>query len=429
MRTLLTLALALAFGLASAPGLAQNERPQKPETRQAQTLDEQTFNRLNEAQAAIAPEEEGVQPNYRRAQQILDQMLADRENLNEYEVALVWQTYAFLHAEREDYANAIRAFENAIATRGLPIGQELNVQFNLAQLYMAEERYQDAVNTFEAWFRSARANSEDPNNWNAPPNAYVMLASAYAQMERFRDAIPPIRTAIEIAPEPRENWYQLLLAMYFELREYQNAEALLEFMVDRFPGVETYWNQLGAIYGELQREMQSFAVLELNYMQGFLDESNDLERLAQLYMFHEVPYKAGVLLDQEFDEGSVERSEENFEMLANAWFNSREYERALGPLETAAELSDEGDLFYRLGQAQFELQNYREAAAALTSALNKGDLGNRGNVWLLLGITRNNLDDREGAIAAFENAAEFGATRNDANRWINFIRQLEAAGA
>ncbi len=455
------LSLALIAGLfgtgviAPPQASAQEEERRKPETRKAESLDKETFDRLTEAQLLISPEEPGMQPNYAAAERILRGLLND-EGLSDYGKALAWQTMGFSRAEQEQYGSAIDAFESALRLNALPPGNAQMLQYNVGQLYMAEERYQEAVQTLEAWFAL-------PDNTNPPSNAYILLGSAYAQLEQYQRAITPIRTAIERsineqraarealaeirgrgtaeeiqlaedraenARGPQESWYQLLLSMHLELEQWGEANDLLEFMVDTYPQssqIKTYWGQLGAIRAERNDEEAAFAILDFQEMMGMLDKSDEWERLAQLYMFYEVPYIAAQIIEEGFDNGILEREGDNFEMLANAWFNARDYERAIEPLSIAAGRSEDGELHYRLGQALYEQRQMPEAAEALAESLRKGGLSNPCNVRLLLGIVQNDLDNQTGALQSFERAARDDRCAEDANSWIRFVQQAQRA--
>ena len=54
----------------------------------------------------------------------------------------------------------------------------------------------------------------------------------------------PSDRAIEMEPDPKENWYQLKLAAHFELEQYREAAATLETMITRWPDKKSYWTQL-----------------------------------------------------------------------------------------------------------------------------------------------------------------------------------------
>ena len=126
----------------------------------------------------------------------------------------------------------------------------------------------------------------------------MLLANAYFQLEQYRTAIPLVIEAIDLETQPREQWYQLLLAAYLELEDYPAGADLLEVMVDLFSTKKTYFLQLAALYGELGRDDESFAVLVMADKQGFLTEESELVRMARMYMFQETPIKAAEVMNR-----------------------------------------------------------------------------------------------------------------------------------
>jgi tetratricopeptide (TPR) repeat protein len=403
--------------------LAQEEqKPEKPKTVKVQAMKKPTFDRLTAAQEAIELKD------YATADVQLREALAD-EKTNEYEKASVWMTYAYLYAEQENYNGAITAFQNAIGLSnpdegiGLPSGQVLSTKYNLGQLYMVVERYQDAINMLEEW----RQEVETVNS-----AALVLLANAYFQIEQYRTAIPLVIEAIDLEPEPREQWYQLLLAAYLELEDYPSGADLLEIMVDFFPTKKTYFLQLAALYGELGKDQESFAVLVMADKQGFLTEESELVRMARMYMFQETPIKAAEIMTRGFDSGVIERNPENLEILANAYFNSREFSKAIPPLKEAAERSDEGKLSYRLGQAYLQDEKWSDAEKALATSLDKKGMSkdDEGMVWMLIGITQLERERFTAARRSMVRSANFKNTKSDAEKWIRFLDQkIATAGS
>ncbi len=403
--------------------LAQEDAPaEKPKTVKVQAMKKPTFDRLTAAQEAIELKD------YVRAETELRAGLAI-EDANEYEKASVYMTYAYLYAEQENYNGAINAFQNAINLSnpaegiGLPAGQVLSTKYNLGQLYMVVERYQDAIRTLEEWRREAET---------VNATALVLLANAYFQTEQYRTAIPLVVQAIDMEPEPREQWYQLLLAAYFELEDYVNGADLLEVMVDYFSTKKTYFLQLAALYGELNKEKESFSVLVMADKQGFLTEESELVRLARMYMFHETPIKAAEVMERGFKNESIKRTPDNLEILANAYFNAREFNKAIPPLKEAADRSDEGKLSYRLGQAYLQDEKWSDAEKWLQSALDKKGLdeNDKGMIWMLTGIAQLERERYTAAKRSMQRATDFKNTKSDAQKWMRFLDQkIATAGS
>jgi tetratricopeptide (TPR) repeat protein len=162
-------------------------------------------------------------------------------------------------------------------------------------------------------------------------------------------------------------------------------------------------------------------VQQVAYLQGLLTEDKELRRLARSYLYHDLPYPAAQVLEKGIAEGAIEADAESFELLANSWIAAREYDRSLPPLQKAADLSEDGNLFVRLGQVHLQREEWGRAAEQLQEAIEKGGLKNPGNAQLLLGIAYYN-DRRVGqARSSFVRAREHESTRAKAESWITHI--------
>lgn len=396
-------ALLLLLALSLPPSLAQGGDASQ------YTVGQYAYEKLSEANEAIAEEK------FAEARAVLEQM-AEKRGLNPHEQALLYQTLGMLEAEQENYAGAARHVEKSLALQALPPDQQLRMTYNLAQLYVATEQFDRAIPLLEKWF----AQTENPQ-----PLSYYQLAGAYVQAEQSEKALAPARKAVELSESPKESWIQLLVALYFEKREYAKIRPLLEQLVERFPK-KTYWMQLAAVYSELGEEKKSLAVHQIAYEQGLLDRDAEIRMLAQLLLFHELPYRAGRVLEKGLEDGVVEADASAYELLANSWISARNYERAIAPLERAAELSKSGDLYVRLAQVQMERERWDEAVAALRAAIEKGGLDDPGRPHLLLGICSFRGGNLDGAERSFQRARQFEVFRHDADLWLRQVERERA---
>lgn len=392
---------------APRPAPAADDEERKPRTRKVETVTEKTHKHLNEAHEYIEAEK------YGEAKKKLD-YLAGLDKLNSYERALIHQMYAYVYSSLEDYAKACREFEMCLATGGLPEASARSTLYNLAQLYLVTEQIDKSISTLERWF----ADAENPSS-----EAYILLASAYGQKQEYRKAIPHIRTAISKSTDPKESWFQLLLGMHFELNELRECVGVLHQLVSRWPAEEDYWKQLAGMYRELNEEDKALAITEIAFRQGFLNESKELVTLAQLYLYRDVPYKAARVLSQGLSDGRIERTSENYELEANAWYQAQEIKRSLDPLRRAARLSNDGDLYVRLAQFHIEAEEYEQAVDALEAAIGKSGLRNPGRAHLLLGISRFHIGRIDSARSSFARASEHEDTKRQAQQWLRHLRQ------
>ena len=371
--------------------------------------------RISRYLAAAAEEVDAGKPE--EATRLLQKLRPDR--LNPFERALVYRMLAFVAYSQEDYAAAIGNFEKVLAEQIMPLRDEARLRFNIAQLYASLQDWQQVIAWLERWLRYVDA---------PDPLGFYMMGIAYYQLEDFDSATAQARKAVELSTEPKEAWLRLLAALYAQQKDYEKAVPVLEELVLRYPK-KSYWVQLSLIYGAREDYQRSLAVQQVAYAQGFLTEDKELRRLARSYLYHELPFEAAKVLEKGLETGEVEADTASLELLANSWIAAREYDRALPPLHRAAELSDDGNLYVRLGQVYMQREEWAKASELLSQAIAKGGLDNPGNATLLLGICYYNDDKVGRARASFLTARQDDSIRPEADRWIEHMdRELASQG-
>lgn len=239
-----------------------------------------------------------------------------------------------------------------------------------------------------AWSVPARSDEPQPAEPNRELSAddYMRLANEQVLLEDFEAALPLAKRAVAMSEDnPREGWLRLLLGIHFSLEQYPEAAGVLERLVSLWPK-KTYWMQISLVYATIGEGHKSLAALETAYREGFLTESRELVRLAQLYLQHEMPYKAAAVLEKGFEDELIEDTKRNWELLANSLIRAQELDRALVPLERAAELSEDGNLYMRIGQIHLEAGKRKKAAAAFSRAVEKGNLDRPDSANILLDV-------------------------------------------
>lgn len=338
--------------------------------------------------------------------------------MNPYERAVTHRLLANVCFSQGDSQAAIDHFQKVLEQEVLPLAEENGIRFNIAQLYTSLSEWQKSIDALRMWFRY----EQEPG-----PLAYYLMAVAYYQLDQPEKALAPAIRAVELSPEPREGWLQLLAALHVSKEDYASARPVLELLVTRFPKKQ-YWVQLSLIYGAVDDYMRSLSVQQLAYAQGLLVEDRELRRLARSYLYHELPYRAAKVLAQGLEEKQIEADREALELLANSWISARDYDAALAPLQQAAAVSDDGALYVRLGQVHIQREEWRDASRQLERALAKGGLDNEGNAQLLLAISLYSGGRPSAARPWFARAAQHDSTRAQGNAWIEHLDD-EAAQA
>lgn len=426
--TSLGLAMMAAGSMLSGVGVefgdvAYAQDAEKPErkTRKTPAMREKVYSKLAEAQTlAEANDSAG-------AQKILGQVQAMKD-LNSYELAQMWNFFAYIYFTQERYGDALRAYERVLQQPNIPEAMESQTIYSLAQLYFQEDNYRKSIEFIDRWFRTAQ---------NPGPEPYVMKSQAYYQLEDFRAAIPPLETAMRIAREQgkpiKENWLLLQRVYYWELEDYPKVASILEQLVTRFPK-KSYWVQLSGMYGEMGQESKQTGALEAVYLMGLFNRGQEYLNLGQLLMQAGYPYRGANVLEEGIEKGLVEKNGRNYRLLAQAWQLSQEDEKAVAPLQQAARLSNDAEMYVRLAQSYLNLDRYDEAVDALQQALNRGGLKRTGDAHVLMGMAYYYDEKLSSARTAFSKARNFDKNKKSANQWVTHItnelnRQAEIEAA
>jgi tetratricopeptide (TPR) repeat protein len=414
---LLLTALCLPIaGVNVVPGAqASEEQSQRPtKTRKTPALREQTYKKLAEVQELIDVKD------YTGA---LDELSKTRlRGMNAYELGQVYNMWAYVYFSMENYPKAIEAYQMVLKqVPGIPEVMEQDSLYAIGQLYFIQEDYQKSIDYLQQWFSIAT---------NPGPTPFIFLAQAYYQLKRYRDAIPHIMTAIRIAKErgqrPKENWWLLLRAMYFEMEDWDKVIDILKILVVEYPKKD-YWVQLSGVLGQEGYEKDQVSALEMAWLQGWLDREQEYVNLAGLFMQEEVPYRAARVLAEGLDKKIVEATSDNYRMLAQAWHMAQEVDRAIPAYQKAAEKADDGDLAYRLSQLYMEKDDAANCLKYANMAIRQGELRREEDVQMVKGMCQFNLDRLSDARDTFAlcrrtaRRAENDATARQCQRWITYV--------
>ncbi|MEP6389576.1 MAG: tetratricopeptide repeat protein [Halioglobus sp.] len=396
-----------------ASAIAQDEKAAKPqqETRRTPALRNKVYERLAEAQAAAEAKDMAT------AQKVLDSMIASggKNELNSYELANVYNLYAFIHYSREDYPAALKAYENVVRQPDIPLAMEINTKYTIAQLYFVQEKWKQGIDALNEWFALTQ---------NPPESAYILLAQGYYQLKDYNKALTNTEIAINMYKEkgkvPKEQWYNLARFLYFDKNDINNAVAVLEELLKYYPKKQ-YWVQVSHMYGEQKKESWQLAAMETAYVQDMLDKGTEQITMAYLYLNGEVPYKAAKVMDRGIKNESIQDTSKNYEVMGNAWRQSQEVAKAIPAMEVAASKSDSGELYARLGNVYLDGDQYKKAITAINKGLQRGGVKRPDTARLVLGMAYFNDKQYAKAREAFKAAGRDDRSEKYAAQWILYM--------
>lgn len=185
-----------------AKAVAEETTKRVIEKRKLPRLRNQTFYKIEEAQNFA---EAG---QFREAENTLNQLLTPKKKskLNRYELANVYNTYAYLRYAVEDYDGALNYYQKVIDQRPeIPLALEISTLYTVAQLYILQENWQKGIDTLNQWVSV----TDTPST-----NAYVLLANGYFQLKEYDKSLANIQIAIDreeaAGKLPKDQWYNLM---------------------------------------------------------------------------------------------------------------------------------------------------------------------------------------------------------------------------
>ena len=396
---------------------AQDAPKKERETRKTPALRNNIYEKLAEAQVFAEAKQ------YAEAEAVLNDMLdatSKKSKLNRYELANVYNTYAYLRYAVEDYDGALNYYQKVIDQRPeIPLALEINTLYTVAQLYFLQENWQKGIDTLNTWMSV----TDTPST-----NAYVLLANGYFQLKEYDKSLSNIQIAIDreeaAGRVPKEQWYNLARFIHFDRDNFREALDILEILVMYYPKKQ-YWVQASHLYGEEKDEARQLAILEATYEQNLLDRSQDIVLLSQLYLQAEVPFPAARAMEKGLADDIVEKESKNYELAGVAWRQAQEVTKSLPMLEAAASKSEKGELYARLGNVYLDVDKNKEAVEALKRGLDRGGVKRPDQARLALGMAYFNLGDFNAARRAFREARKDKRARSYADQWLKYITSEE----
>ena len=404
------------------PVLAGEEQRAPPEARTAGTLGPQVLRAISEIQEMLTPEDPEDPVDLPGAKEALDELRERRwDRMNDFEKSTMLNFYTSYYLATEDFAGALRTFEELLTIEDLREDTRRRTYRSLGQLYSAEENWEKAIENYQAWREMTPEEDE-----------VVLKGLSYAhyqldEMNPARDFwLDFMKLALVNGAELVRNDYSYLNGVYFTLEDFDSALDLTKTMIVKFDD-PLDWQNLSAIYASLDREDERVQSLNLSYLRGFLDDENRFLNLGQSLAGMEIPLSGRKILDDGAAQGYIPDDLENNTTLAQMSMLGAEYDDALEPALRAAELDETGNSHDTLGYLYYVLNQYEEAAEAFRTALDRGGLEDRADTLLFLARALVELDEFEDALEATADSAEAGDEQNQtaARNYRDFIESVQ----
>jgi len=409
---------ALALTLASSPVIAKDSNSKEKKealypnaTRAEPKLDltsEKDQKALNEGLDAVNSQDKA------KAEQILQPIIDSSKS--KYAQALALQGLANLHYNDQDVKGAIGLLKRALDIGVMPNDTYFQLQYMLAQFYLADEQYQPAIDTIEKWRTDGKKETAE---------SYALEGNAYYRLEKYPQAIAAIKKAQSLTDKPNDSWNQILMASYAESGQGDQAAQLAQQQLAANPNDSTALNNAVAVLMQSQKYPEAIQLMEKSKAAGAFKSEKDYVNLAKLYLVtgqdssdpKPNAAKAVATLNEGMSKGVVTDSYDNLKLLGDSSYVADKPADAISAYKKAMGKASDGEAAIRAGQLLISEGKNAEAKTLIQQGIDKG-VQHRGTAYMLLAEACRGLKDKQGAIAAMQKAAQDPQTADKAKAWL-----------
>jgi len=264
----------------------------------------------------------------------------------------------------DDTSGTIAYIDRALETNALDNNNHYQLMYMKAGLQLQEEQYAEGLGTLERFLSETGSRN---------PDALALKGQGLYQAERFAEAIPALRQAIEASPEPKDNWQQLLMASYAEVGQSGEALTIAETIAAQKPDDKRAQMNLATVYLQADKYDRAAVVLEKLRASGQLTEEKDYRQLYSTYANMDGKEKEVIsVINDGIAKGVLKTDHQTYLALAQSYYYSDQTEPAIEAWQKAAPMSTDGETYLNLAKVLWQEDRVPEAKQAARAALEKG---------------------------------------------------------
>ena len=292
-----------------------------------------------------------------------DELLANPA-ANDYDKAVAAQLASQAAYNLDDTPATIAYLKQALQLNALDNNNHYQLMYMLAQVQLQEDQYTEGLATLDRYLAETKSKK---------PEDLALKGQGLYQAERYAEAIPALKQAIETSPEPKDNWQQLLMASYAETGQSADAIQMAEKIAAKAPTDKKAQMNLSAVYLQADKFDQAAAVLEKLRADGLMTDEKDYRQLYTTYANMDGKEKEVIaVINDGMQKGVLKPDQQTYLALAQSYYYSDQIPPAIEAWRKAAPLSKDGETYLNLAKVLWQENRIPEAKQAAKSALEKG---------------------------------------------------------
>ncbi|MGB0664617.1 MAG: tetratricopeptide repeat protein [Pontibacterium sp.] len=305
--------------------------------------------------------------------------------------------------------------EEALAMGVLPLSQQQQMLYSVAQLYCADEAWPQCIAKLSAWMALA------PEKVTA--NSLMLMARAHSGQEDWPKVVMFAEQAIQQAAVVPASWFQLVVFAYTQQEQWPQSVVAQQRLVEAYPNTGEHWRQLVSLQLYSGQEGEALATQRLAYASHRLKTEADINLLLQLLIQNKLPFQAAQVLLDSIEQQTLSNNSGHLERLAQLWSASREREKALTMSRKVHSVVNTEPSAFGLVSAQLAAHQWSAVVDVIAGFEERQQLSPR--LTLRKGIALLQLERFAEARQSLESAAQFAQSHLAAQRWLEYLSSLE----
>ncbi len=342
---------------------------------------------LKAAQEAVQKKNwNGALAKIKEAQAVQPRTAYDDYMVNE----LLW--YVYLQQGRN--ADAARLLEQQIASGQMPAGDKVQRTKTLAQLQFRAGQYGKAVQSANAYLKSAPGDRE----------MQMLVAQAYFQQKDYKNSVATAERIAKGSAKPSEDLLLLMQRSYYELNDVAGTASTLEQLLKYYPSPETWDRLLGDYIEKTNHDHELIALYRLAEDVGALRKPSQYVDMTQALVVGGYAIEGQRVLEKGIASGTFSADDQARAQrtLETAKRRADEQRKTLAGADKALAAAKTGDAAYEVGKLYFSNADYAKAAAAFQKALAAGGLTDLDDANAELGMALARQGKKAEAAKAFD---------------------------
>jgi tetratricopeptide (TPR) repeat protein len=281
-----------------------------------------------------------------------DELLANPA-ASDYDKAVAAQLGSQAAYNLDDTPATIAYLKQALQLNALDNNNHYQLMYMLAQVQLQEDQYTEGLATLDRYLTETKSKK---------PEDLALKGQGLYQAERYAEAIPVLKQAIETSPEPKDNWQQLLMASYAETGKSGDAIQMAEKIAAKTPTDKKAQMNLAAVYLQADKFQQAAAVLEKLRTGGLMTDEKDYRQLYTTYANMEGKEKDVIaVINDGMQKGILKPDQQTYLALAQSYYYSDQIPPAIEAWQKAAPLSKDGETYLNLAKVLWQEDRIPEA--------------------------------------------------------------------